>query len=86
MVLENGTRRDCRPNLNRALDRSCGIAGENGFLDLAERVGHFRLALTTLAASVPCHVEEERLRFVARLLDGEQMTALCAEFGISRPK
>ena len=23
----------------RALDRSCGIAGENGFLDLAERVG-----------------------------------------------
>ena len=26
----------------------------------------------------------ERLRFVARLLDGEKMTALCAEFGISR--
>jgi hypothetical protein len=25
----------------RALDRSCGIAGENGFLDLAERVGVF---------------------------------------------
>src|SRR5918996_3427691 len=31
-----------------------------------------------------CHVEDERLRFVARLLDGETMTALCAEFGISR--
>jgi putative transposase len=31
-----------------------------------------------------CHVVDERLRFVARLLDGEQMTALCAEFGISR--
>ena len=31
-----------------------------------------------------CHVEDERLRFVARLLDGEKMTALCEEFGISR--
>ena len=31
-----------------------------------------------------CHVVEERLRFVARLLDGEKMAALCAEFGISR--
>ena len=29
-------------------------------------------------------MEDERLRFVARLLDGESMTALCAEFGISR--
>lgn len=28
-----------------------------------------------------CHVEDERLRFVARRLDGESMTALCAEFG-----
>ena len=31
-----------------------------------------------------CHVEDERLRFVARLLDGEKMAALCEEFGISR--
>jgi putative transposase len=31
-----------------------------------------------------CHVVDERLRFVARRLDGEKMTALCAEFGISR--
>ena len=31
-----------------------------------------------------CHVMDERLRFVARLLDGESMTALCEEFGISR--
>src|SRR5262249_54079856 len=31
-----------------------------------------------------CHVEDERLRFVARLLEGQQMAALCAEFGISR--
>jgi transposase InsO family protein len=31
-----------------------------------------------------CSVMEERLRFVARLLDGEPMTDLCREFGISR--
>jgi transposase len=29
-------------------------------------------------------VMEERLRFVARLLDGEAMTVVCREFGISR--
>jgi transposase len=29
-------------------------------------------------------VMEERLRFVARRLEGESMTALCREFGISR--
>ena len=28
---------------------------------------------------------DERLRFVARLLDGETVSALCKEFGISRP-
>ena len=28
---------------------------------------------------------DERLRFVARLLDGEKMSAMCREFGISRP-
>ena len=27
---------------------------------------------------------DERLRFVARLLDGEKMTAVCREFDISR--
>ena len=27
---------------------------------------------------------DERLRFVARLLEGEKMAPLCAEFGISR--
>jgi transposase InsO family protein len=31
-----------------------------------------------------CSVMEERLRFVARLLDGEGMSELCREFGISR--
>jgi hypothetical protein len=32
-----------------------------------------------------CHVEDERLRFVARLLDGENDERRCApEFGISR--
>ena len=31
-----------------------------------------------------CNVVEERLRFIARLLDGENMAGLCREFGISR--
>jgi transposase InsO family protein len=31
-----------------------------------------------------CSVMDERLRFVARLLEGEEMSALCREFGISR--
>ena len=31
-----------------------------------------------------CHVVDERLRFIGRLLEGEQMSALCTEFGISR--
>ena len=29
-------------------------------------------------------VMDERLRFVARLLEGEQMSLVCREFGISR--
>jgi transposase InsO family protein len=32
-----------------------------------------------------CKRVDERLRFVARLLDGEKMSAVCREFGISRP-
>ena len=32
-----------------------------------------------------CKRMDERLRFVARLLGGEPMAALCREFGISRP-
>ena len=31
-----------------------------------------------------CEIVDERLRFVARLLDGEGMSVLCREFGISR--
>lgn len=31
-----------------------------------------------------CHVVDERLRFVGRLLDGEKRAGLCKEFGISR--
>ena len=31
-----------------------------------------------------CHAVDERLRFIARRLDGEKMAPLCAEFGISR--
>ena len=32
-----------------------------------------------------CKPMDERLRFVARLLEGEKMSSLCREFGISRP-
>lgn len=31
-----------------------------------------------------CHVMDERVRFISRLLDGEKMAPLCVEFGISR--
>ncbi len=31
-----------------------------------------------------CKPMDERLRFIARLLEGEKMTGLCREFGISR--
>jgi putative transposase len=31
-----------------------------------------------------CNIVEERLRFIARVLDGEKMAGLCREFGISR--
>src|SRR5438067_12278148 len=31
-----------------------------------------------------CSVMDERVRFVGRLLDGEEMAALCREFAISR--
>src|SRR4029077_171297 len=31
-----------------------------------------------------CHKMDERLRFVARLLEGEKMAVLCREFDISR--
>jgi transposase-like protein len=31
-----------------------------------------------------CSVMDERLRFVAKLLDGEAMSEVCREFGISR--
>jgi putative transposase len=38
-------------------------------------------------AKVPwkeCHIMDERVKFIARLLDGETMSGLCREFGISR--
>src|SRR5215212_8691718 len=31
-----------------------------------------------------CNPVDERLKFVARLLDGDKMAGLCREFGISR--
>ena len=30
-----------------------------------------------------CEIVDERMRFVERLLEGEQMASLCCEFGIS---
>jgi putative transposase len=31
-----------------------------------------------------CHIVDERLRFIARLVDGEKMSVVCEDFGISR--
>ena len=31
-----------------------------------------------------CYKMDERLRFVAQLLDGEKMAVLCRQFGVSR--
>jgi transposase len=31
-----------------------------------------------------CNKVDEKLKFLARLLEGEQMSSLCQEFGISR--
>ncbi len=32
-----------------------------------------------------CTVMDQKLKFIARLLEGEQMAPLCREFGITRP-
>lgn len=32
-----------------------------------------------------CKPMDEKLKFVARLLDGEKMSVVCRDFGISRP-
>ena len=44
----------------------------------------FRFLAGVLMPWKACSAMEERLRFVARLLDGEGMSDLCREFGISR--
>src|SRR3989338_10676632 len=31
-----------------------------------------------------CNIMDERMKFVSRLLEGDRMTDLCSEFGISR--
>jgi putative transposase len=31
-----------------------------------------------------CNPMDERLKFIARLLEGEKMSELCREFGVSR--
>jgi hypothetical protein len=50
------------------------VSGSLGVSGLAEPI----------ALAVHLEDMEERLRFVARLLDGEGMSAVCREFGISR--
>jgi transposase-like protein len=42
---------------------------------------HFAGAQSAVEGVLPM---DERLRFVARLLDGEKMAALCREFDVSR--
>jgi len=32
-----------------------------------------------------CTVIDQKLKFIARFLEGEQMVPLCREFGITRP-
>ena len=32
-----------------------------------------------------CKIMDQKLKFIARLLEGEQMAPLCREFGITRP-
>jgi transposase-like protein len=44
----------------------------------------FRLWREVLMSWKECSVMDERLRFVAQLLDGEPMTEVCRTFGISR--
>src|ERR1700757_4363884 len=44
----------------------------------------FRLWREVLMPWRECSVTEERLRFVARLLEGEGMSEVCRDFGISR--
>jgi Homeodomain-like domain len=44
----------------------------------------FRFCSAGGVDAVESEFVEERLRFVARLLDGEAMTEVCREYGISR--
>lgn len=32
-----------------------------------------------------CRVMDQKLQFIARLIEGEKMAPLCREFGITRP-
>lgn len=32
-----------------------------------------------------CNLMDQKLKFIARLLEGEKMAPLCREFGITRP-
>ena len=50
----------------------------------ASRWSRMRTSIGGWRAWKECSVMEERLRFVARLLEGGEMSFLCREFGISR--
>ena len=56
---------------------------------MTERTGHMGYTFRFFGREMwmpwkASSVVEERLRFVARLLDGEAMTEVCRDFGISR--
>src|SRR3984893_11766751 len=56
--------------------------GDSSFRRLGLHTGPF-----ARRAKVPwkeCNQMDERLKFIARLLDGEKMAVLCRQFGISR--
>jgi hypothetical protein len=65
---------------------SCG-GPERPEIQVAERIGHMGNAFgfgRVRRCRGECSVLAERLRSVARLLDGEEMSEMCREFGISR--
>jgi hypothetical protein len=66
-------RRDRLPGQS-LVDETVGFGGHAKTLQRLQRQTH-------QLAREACSVMDERLRFVARLLDGEAMTEVCREFG-----
>ncbi len=68
-------------------ERKQGGTWANGARTDQSKGGRSRAGATRPARRMPwkeCDRMDERLRFVARLLDGEKMAPLCRSFGISR--